>query len=156
MQFRDAKPEDQGLILQVHRLAFGRDDEADLVAALLHDGSAQPVRSVVAEAPDGIVGHALFTAVRLAGAAALMLTHGLIEITFGLWLMNRVCFPGENLSWYWRVLGVPMLVSAPVVALSKCRGRVSAATATRAATMTTHSAVMNFWKVLILSVLLLR
>lgn len=55
----------------------------------------------------------------LAGAAALMLTHGLIEITFGLWLMNRVCFPGENLSWYWRVLGVPMLVSAPVVALSK-------------------------------------
>ena len=55
----------------------------------------------------------------LVGASALMVTHGVIEITLGLWLMNRVCFPGENLLWYRRVIGGPLLWSLPVVALSR-------------------------------------
>jgi O-antigen/teichoic acid export membrane protein len=54
----------------------------------------------------------------LIGASALMITHGVIEITLGLWLMNRVCFPGENMLWYRRVIGGPLLWSLPVVALS--------------------------------------
>lgn len=53
------------------------------------------------------------------GGTSLMLVHGLVEITFGLWLMNRVMFHGENLKWYRRVLMLPLLVSLPFVALSR-------------------------------------
>jgi len=55
----------------------------------------------------------------LAGAAALMLTHGLIQITVGLWAMNRVCFPGESLLWYQRVVIRPVLICLPVVVTLK-------------------------------------
>lgn len=55
----------------------------------------------------------------LAGAAALMLTHGLIQISVGLWAMNRICFPGESLLWYRRVVIRPMLICLPVVATLK-------------------------------------
>ena len=55
----------------------------------------------------------------LIGASALMVMHGLMEVTVGLWIMNRFCFPGESLLWYRRVLIGPMLLSLPVVLLSK-------------------------------------
>ena len=45
------------------------------------------------------------------GATAMMLVHGAIEITFGLWLMNRVVYPGENLRWYGLVIVSPLVVS---------------------------------------------
>jgi len=67
MQFREAKPEDDENVLQVHRLAFSRDDEAALVRNLMQDDSARPRLSVIAEQQSQIVGHVLFTALRLVG-----------------------------------------------------------------------------------------
>jgi O-antigen/teichoic acid export membrane protein len=55
----------------------------------------------------------------LAGAAALMLLHGLIQITVGIALMNRVFFPGETWRWYRSVIVVPLLLSAPALALAR-------------------------------------
>jgi O-antigen/teichoic acid export membrane protein len=55
----------------------------------------------------------------VAGAAALMVTHGLIQLGVGLWMMNRVCFPGESLKWYWRVVVVPLLLALPVSLVMK-------------------------------------
>ena len=55
----------------------------------------------------------------LVGASALMVAHGAIEITAGLWIMNKACFPGENLLWYRHVIVAPLLVGLPVVVVSK-------------------------------------
>jgi putative acetyltransferase len=70
MQLREPSLDENPDVLHVHRLAFGRDDEAALVYSLLHDPSAQPVLSVVAELQGKVVGHALFTTVRVASVAA--------------------------------------------------------------------------------------
>lgn len=48
------------------------------------------------------------------GATAMILVHGAIEITFGLWLMNRVVYPGENLRWYGLVIISPLVASLPL------------------------------------------
>lgn len=53
----------------------------------------------------------------LPGAAAMMLVHGTIQLTIGLGLMNRVCFPGESWLWIRRVVVVPLLLSVPTAAL---------------------------------------
>jgi putative acetyltransferase len=55
-------------VLQVHDAAFGRPDEAALVAALVRDPTAAPVASIVAVVDNRIVGHALFTALSLEGS----------------------------------------------------------------------------------------
>lgn len=68
MRFREARPENDDVVLQVHRLAFNRDDEAALVRSLMQDDSARPWLSVVAELRDRVVGHALCTALQLVGA----------------------------------------------------------------------------------------
>jgi O-antigen/teichoic acid export membrane protein len=52
------------------------------------------------------------------GATAVMIVHGAIEITFGLWLMNRVLYPGENLRWYRLVALAPLAASMPLALLS--------------------------------------
>ena len=52
-------------IFRVHRQAFGGTIEADLVAALLDDPTAQPLLSLVAVEDDQVQGHVLFTSVRL-------------------------------------------------------------------------------------------
>lgn len=54
----------------------------------------------------------------LPGAPALLLMHGAIGLLVGLVLMNRVCFPGETLAWYRRVLMWPLVLSAPWVMLA--------------------------------------
>lgn len=51
--------------LRVTRTAFGQDEEADLVQALLNDPSAAPVLSLLAFEDGQAVGHILFTAARL-------------------------------------------------------------------------------------------
>jgi putative acetyltransferase len=51
--------------LRVERLAFGSDEEADLVRALLDDPSAQPCLSLLAREGARAVGHVLFTSARL-------------------------------------------------------------------------------------------
>lgn len=48
------------------------------------------------------------------GGVAIMLLHGLVEITLGLWLMNRVYFPGESLRWYRSVVLRPLFVAGPL------------------------------------------
>lgn len=61
MSIRPASPEDQSRLLAVHEAAFGGPDEAQLVAALLDDPTAQPVVSLLAERDGTAIGHVLFT-----------------------------------------------------------------------------------------------
>jgi len=68
MRFREANAAEVEAALRIHRLAFNRAEEAELVARLLQDPSAQPSLSVVAEAKGRLVGHALFTALSLVGS----------------------------------------------------------------------------------------
>lgn len=68
-RIRIAEPQDHQGILQVHRLAFRRDDEAHLVDELIRDESARPLVSVVAEDQGALVGHGLFTTAWLTGPA---------------------------------------------------------------------------------------
>jgi putative acetyltransferase len=57
-------------VLAIHRAAFGGNVEADLVCDLLADPTAAPFLSLLAADDAGIaVGHILFTAVRIDGAA---------------------------------------------------------------------------------------
>jgi putative acetyltransferase len=67
MLFRKTTSEDRSVFLQVHRLAFGQSEEADLVDSLLADPTAQPVLSLVAEEEGNVIGHVLFTGVSLLG-----------------------------------------------------------------------------------------
>ena len=62
-----ATPEDRDKILAVHRDAFGEEGEiiSSLVAEMLDDPTAEPIHSFVAERSGTIVGHVLFTAVRV-------------------------------------------------------------------------------------------
>jgi putative acetyltransferase len=53
-------------ILRINRAAFGQDEEAELVAALLDDKSARPLVSLLALDDSKAVGHILFTAVKFA------------------------------------------------------------------------------------------
>ena len=53
----------------------------------------------------------------LAGASAMMLTHGVIQLALGLRLMNQRCFPGEDGLWVRRVILGPLALSLPVAAL---------------------------------------
>jgi putative acetyltransferase len=67
MILRQATPADKAAVLEVHALAFGRDEESLLVDALLADPSAQPVLSLLAEDHERVVGHVLFTNVKVVG-----------------------------------------------------------------------------------------
>lgn len=69
MLIREASGADLAAVWQVHALAFGGAEEADLVASLLDDPTAQPLVSLLAEEGQAAVGHALFTHVELVGAA---------------------------------------------------------------------------------------
>lgn len=70
MRISRAAPADIDAVLRVERLAFARDDEANLVAALLRDPTAEPRLSLLAYRSERPVGHVLFTAVAIAGAPA--------------------------------------------------------------------------------------
>ncbi|WP_135080980.1 N-acetyltransferase [Terasakiella sp. SH-1] len=64
---RKAIEKDLKDILEIHRLAFGEEDEAKLVDNLLKDDSAQPCLSMVAEQDGQIIGHILFTKAGIKG-----------------------------------------------------------------------------------------
>lgn len=64
MQIRKEREEDLEAIRQVHREAFGRNEEAALVDRLRQDGGDSV--SLVAEVETGIIGHVLFTEACLA------------------------------------------------------------------------------------------
>ena len=68
MHIVEATSADTPAALDVERHAFGRDDEATLVAALLRDPTARPCLSLLAWDGGQAVGHALFTHASLTGA----------------------------------------------------------------------------------------
>ncbi len=59
-------------MLAVEAAAFGRPDEANLVAALLDDPTARPFVSLLAELDGKAVGHVLFTAARVVDDGAVV------------------------------------------------------------------------------------
>ena len=61
MYIREASDSDLNDVLSVERLAFGHDDEAELVRNLCSDPSAKPILSLLAFKDDVAVGHILFT-----------------------------------------------------------------------------------------------
>lgn len=65
---RPAGADDLADILGIHTKAFGSDAEAKLVELMLRDPSASPYVSLVAEEAGRLVGHALFTPVKIEGA----------------------------------------------------------------------------------------
>lgn len=65
MDIRTATDADLDAVLAVEREAFGEEDEAELVRALLDDPSAMPILSLLAFRGKRAVGHILFTRVRL-------------------------------------------------------------------------------------------
>ena len=73
MTIRETKKSDLDDILDIHERAFGQKDEAELVANLLKDETAQPVLSLMAFQDDEPVGHILFTKAIVDGASAYLL-----------------------------------------------------------------------------------
>jgi putative acetyltransferase len=65
VRIEEALESDTQDVLSVERMAFGQDDEAELVRALLSDPSAQPLLSLLAWEGGRPLGHVLFTAARL-------------------------------------------------------------------------------------------
>ena len=65
MELRAERPEDVAAIDHVNRLAFGQPDEAEIVARLRTSYAFIPELSIVAEDDGEVVGHILFTRVRL-------------------------------------------------------------------------------------------
>jgi O-antigen/teichoic acid export membrane protein len=51
------------------------------------------------------------------GATAVWVLHGVSDVTLGLWLMHRRLLPHQLGAWYRGVIAVPLLCSAPLVAL---------------------------------------
>lgn len=75
---RPESPGDIGSIRDVHRRAFGRDDEAALVDALRDGGFAR--LSLVAELDDQVVGHVLFTRMYVVAEASRIATIALAPL----------------------------------------------------------------------------
>lgn len=68
LRIRSATDADRAEILGVHKSAFGKEqgpEIVELVSGLLGDKTAMPLFSLVAEIGGRVVGHVLFTAVRL-------------------------------------------------------------------------------------------
>lgn len=53
------------------------------------------------------------------GASVIWITHGVIEITVGLWLMHKKFFMGELFNWYRNVIFPPLLISLLIILLGK-------------------------------------
>ncbi|SCA57101.1 Uncharacterized N-acetyltransferase YjhQ [Candidatus Terasakiella magnetica] len=70
---RKAVEKDLKDILEIHRLAFNEEDEAELVDQLLIDPTAQPCLSLVGEQDGQIVAHILFTKASVDSTSAYLL-----------------------------------------------------------------------------------
>lgn len=75
IQIRETSVNDFADIMEVEKTAFGYDKEAELVADLLKDPSAEPRLSLLARYNGKAVGHILFTKVEIEGAAIQPLIH---------------------------------------------------------------------------------
>jgi putative acetyltransferase len=69
MEIVEATDADLESVLAIERAAFGEDEVAELVRALLGDDSALPLLSLLAVEGDRQVGHILFTAAHVVGAS---------------------------------------------------------------------------------------
>lgn len=69
VEIRAATDSDLNDVLAVERDAFGYDKEAELVRKILADSTAKPTLSLLAYQEDRSVGHILFSAIRIDGAA---------------------------------------------------------------------------------------
>lgn len=78
VQIRDEQPSDANFILRVHRAAFGGDVEVRLVDLLRQRNKS--LISLVAEIGDDIIGHILFSAVTITGAAPNIRAIGLAPV----------------------------------------------------------------------------
>ncbi|MGK7877412.1 MAG: GNAT family N-acetyltransferase [Xenococcaceae cyanobacterium] len=67
IKIRSEKPLDYQAIAQVNTLAFGRDNEAQLVEGIRTSDRYIPALSLVAELDDVIIGHILFSYIDLVG-----------------------------------------------------------------------------------------
>ncbi|MEO1400954.1 MAG: N-acetyltransferase [Cyanobacteria bacterium J06635_1] len=67
-------------VLFVEQTAFGHNDEAELVRALLGDPSAQPVLSLLAFQDERAVGHILFTTAHLTATQTTTVTQNKISV----------------------------------------------------------------------------
>lgn len=70
MKIRTAKKSELSVILNIHTLAFGEEKGpviAELVDGLIDDESAKPILSLVAVDGEKLVGHILFTKVKVTG-----------------------------------------------------------------------------------------
>ena len=74
LTIRPARAEELDVVLSIERAAFGEEDEAELVRALLEDPTARPTVSLLAFAGERAVGHVLFTAARIDGAPSVAAT----------------------------------------------------------------------------------
>ena len=83
LEIRAETPDDAWLIRAVNVAAFGTPAEADLVDVLREDGA--PILSLVAVLHDAIVGHILFSAVRIEseehGGKGWAVRHGMLATT---------------------------------------------------------------------------
>lgn len=66
---RGERADDRGAIRAVHRAAFGREDEADLVDRLRTDAAYIASLSLVAECEGRVVGHIMLTRARVESAS---------------------------------------------------------------------------------------
>ncbi len=66
---RKSTPDDLATLEELHRAAFSGDEEAMLVRDLMADPTAVPLLSLLALEGTAPIGHVLFTAARLEGAA---------------------------------------------------------------------------------------
>lgn len=69
MIIREAGEGDLPAVLDIHRLAFGQEEEAALVEAIVKDPSAEPVLSLIASEDGSPAGHVLFSRAALSGSA---------------------------------------------------------------------------------------
>jgi len=65
MKIKEATKDELGTVLNIHRLAFGEEDEAELVNRLVKDDTAKPLLSLTAFLDKKAVGHILFTKVTI-------------------------------------------------------------------------------------------
>jgi predicted N-acetyltransferase YhbS len=65
IEIREEQAADHAAVYKLHQAAFGQDDEANLVDALRQGDAFIPALSLVAVIDDVVVGHILFTRIRI-------------------------------------------------------------------------------------------